>query len=126
MGFGGRGSRALRPRRAILGVLSVPQIGVHSAWKRAEDAQRDARYDPACLALQRPSPGPLPRSLFGGFSGATLWPPGNARRINVLLCIVKGFALAQPLCCSIKLRVKKGNGLQLGCRWGLVSGAGRG
>ena len=51
MGCGGRGSRALRPGRAILGVLSVPQTGVHSAWKRAEDAQRDAdmtRLAPAC------------------------------------------------------------------------------
>jgi hypothetical protein len=36
------------------------------------------------------------------FRGGRLWPPGNGRQINVLLCILKGFALAQPLCSAIK------------------------
>src|SRR5262249_13584950 len=31
-----------------------------------------------------------------------LWPPRHTAPINVLLCIVKGFALAKPLCCRIK------------------------
>jgi hypothetical protein len=31
-----------------------------------------------------------------------LWPPGHTIRINVLLCILKGFALAKPLCCPIR------------------------
>jgi hypothetical protein len=47
-------------------------------------------------------PSALAGTAFGGIPGRTLWPPGNGRRINVLLCILKGFALAQPLCCSIK------------------------
>src|SRR5262249_1780581 len=31
-----------------------------------------------------------------------LWPPRHTIQINVLLCILKGFALAKPLCCPIK------------------------
>jgi hypothetical protein len=31
-----------------------------------------------------------------------LWPPRHTIQINVLLCILKGFALAKPLCCRIK------------------------
>src|SRR5262245_1186727 len=58
------------PGRAILGVLSVLQPGIQSAWKRAEDAQRDARYEPACPALERPSPAPLAGAGFRVFRGA--------------------------------------------------------
>src|SRR5262245_62355184 len=57
------------PGRAILGVLSVLQTGVQSAWKRAEDAQRDARYEPACPALERPSPAPPGWRRVQGFPG---------------------------------------------------------
>src|SRR5262249_49996365 len=33
---------------------------------------------------------------------ARLWRPGHSVWFNVLLCIVKGFALAKPLCCPIR------------------------
>src|SRR5262245_65457367 len=66
--------RSWKPRIAASGApfsacLQVPQTGVHSAWKRAEDAQRDARYDPACPGLQSPSPG-LRMGPHSGFPGA--------------------------------------------------------
>jgi hypothetical protein len=37
-----------------------------------------------------------------GSASKALWPLGNAAQINVLLCILKGFALAKPFCCGIK------------------------
>jgi len=37
-----------------------------------------------------------------GSAPKALWPLGNAAQINVLLCILKGFALAKPFCCGIK------------------------
>ena len=37
-----------------------------------------------------------------GSAPKALWPLGNAAQINVLLCILKGFALAKPFCCLIK------------------------
>ena len=37
-----------------------------------------------------------------GYAPKALWPLGNAAQINVLLCILKGFALAKPFCCGIK------------------------
>src|SRR5262245_30592228 len=91
----------LRSQARHLGVLSYRKNGVHSAWKRAEEAQRGDRYARLASCCKGPPAGPG-GDRVQGFPERILWPPGNGRRINVLLCILKGFALAQPLCCSIK------------------------
>jgi hypothetical protein len=39
---------------------------------------------------------------YEDFPRRRLWPPRHTIQINVLLCILKGFALAKPLCCRIK------------------------
>src|SRR5262245_8412991 len=87
-----------------------------SALKTRSGTPDMTRLAPACKA---PPPAPA-WSHIRGFPGRTLWPPGNGRRINVLLCILKGVALAQPLCCSIKYRVKRGSVYH----WDAVGGRG--
>jgi hypothetical protein len=53
-------------------------------------------------ALPNTFPKVDPLRAYEDFPRRSLWPPRHTIQINVLLCILKGFALAKPLCCRIK------------------------
>src|SRR5499433_3451891 len=55
----------------------------------AQRREMDAFLHPACTAKGRAQ---------RGLRRQRLWPPRHTIQINVLLCILKGFALAKPLC----------------------------
>src|SRR5262249_20489828 len=52
--------------------------------------------------FQAPRPRPTALRAYEDLPRRRLWPPRHTIQINVLLCILKGFALAKPLCCRIK------------------------
>src|SRR5215470_10577093 len=61
----------------------------------------DHRYDPVERPWKAPRSACAVRAVGEPHSGATV-ASAQRCRIKVLLCIVKGFALAKPLCCGIK------------------------
>jgi hypothetical protein len=71
--------------------ISVERVVAKGRSSRSLTTGRPVILDAAC---QRPQ--------GTGLSPSCLWRPRHSGRINVLLCIVKGFALAKPLCCPIK------------------------
>jgi len=92
-----------------VGNEGAPTAGGKPAWMRlaalcTSDSAREARPDRRSRPYQDPlqsvfpQTGPAPKGLVQ----QRLWPPRHTIQINVLLCILKGFALAKPLCCPIR------------------------
>src|SRR5262249_44512355 len=78
-------ARIPRPARTTKG-LRHPLDGRGRTWRKR---------------FQALPPGSTLRA-YEDFPRQSLWPPRHTIQINVLLCILKGFALAKPLCCRIK------------------------
>jgi hypothetical protein len=79
--------------------LALPAPG-----KGQERAKTSARWPPPGVAEALPSTSSSaePLSAYEDLPRRRLWPARHTIQINVLLCILKGFALAKPLCCRIK------------------------
>src|SRR4051812_39896574 len=81
--------------------LRAPDIGI-SPLDRVQQTGGFARppRDPTPLANALPYDSYTEDPV--GSAPKALGPLGNSAQINVLLCILKGFALAKPFCCGIK------------------------